>query len=232
MERDPAQAERFYGNRIVVGSGAWIPEGLWESVLWTGFLSRRRGRVCVSASTVRTCRTGRAFVVRPVTGFCSRRGSLAGRRCGTRPSTAAAIPRAEVDAAVDELFSRFEVRRFYCDPPGWRTEIEAWALRHGEERVVEWPTYRPLPMHAALERFLTDLSGLRVRHDGCPDTARHMANARVSARKDGRYMLTKPDRDRKIDAAVTSVLAHEAAADERAAGWPELTGPTYFRLPR
>jgi hypothetical protein len=30
MERDPAQAERFYGNRIVVGSGAWIPEGLWE----------------------------------------------------------------------------------------------------------------------------------------------------------------------------------------------------------
>ena len=142
------------------------------------------------------------------------------------------VPRAEVDAAVDELFDRFEVRRFYCDPPGWRSEIESWALRHGEERVVEWPTYRPLPMHAALERFLTDLTGPRVRHDGCPDTARHMANARVSARKDGRYMLTKPDRDRKIDAAVTSVLAHEAAADERAAGWPELTGPTYFRLPR
>lgn len=29
MERDPAQAERFYGNRIVVGSGSWLPEGLW-----------------------------------------------------------------------------------------------------------------------------------------------------------------------------------------------------------
>lgn len=29
LERDPAQAERFYGNRIVHGLGAWLPEGLW-----------------------------------------------------------------------------------------------------------------------------------------------------------------------------------------------------------
>ena len=26
---DPAQAERFFGNRIVAGGGAWLPEGLW-----------------------------------------------------------------------------------------------------------------------------------------------------------------------------------------------------------
>ena len=30
MERDPAQAERFFGNRIVAGAGAWLPTGLWE----------------------------------------------------------------------------------------------------------------------------------------------------------------------------------------------------------
>jgi hypothetical protein len=30
LERDPAQAERFFGNRIVHGLGAWLPEGLWE----------------------------------------------------------------------------------------------------------------------------------------------------------------------------------------------------------
>jgi len=46
-----------------------------------------------------------------------------------------------------------------------------------------------------------------------------MANARMSSRKDQRYMLEKPDAARKIDAAVTSVLVHEAAADARAAGW-------------
>jgi hypothetical protein len=27
---DPAQAERFFGNRIVAGGGAWLPDGVWE----------------------------------------------------------------------------------------------------------------------------------------------------------------------------------------------------------
>lgn len=31
LERDPAQAERFFGNRIVHGHGSWLPDGLWES---------------------------------------------------------------------------------------------------------------------------------------------------------------------------------------------------------
>jgi hypothetical protein len=30
-ERDPAQAERFFGNRVVSGTGAWLPDGLWAS---------------------------------------------------------------------------------------------------------------------------------------------------------------------------------------------------------
>lgn len=30
MEKDPAQAERFFGNRIVHGAGAWLPAGLWD----------------------------------------------------------------------------------------------------------------------------------------------------------------------------------------------------------
>lgn len=31
MKRDPAQAERFFGNRLVRGAGAWLPPGLWRS---------------------------------------------------------------------------------------------------------------------------------------------------------------------------------------------------------
>jgi hypothetical protein len=30
METDPEQAERFFGNRLVQGAGAWLPDGLWE----------------------------------------------------------------------------------------------------------------------------------------------------------------------------------------------------------
>ena len=31
MKRDPAQAERFFGNRLVQGMGSWLPDGLWAS---------------------------------------------------------------------------------------------------------------------------------------------------------------------------------------------------------
>lgn len=30
MERDPGQAERFFGNRVVQGDGAWLADGLWD----------------------------------------------------------------------------------------------------------------------------------------------------------------------------------------------------------
>lgn len=31
VETDPAQAERFFGNRIVAGGGSWLPDGIWET---------------------------------------------------------------------------------------------------------------------------------------------------------------------------------------------------------
>lgn len=129
------------------------------------------------------------------------------------------VPKAEVTEAVLDLFDRFRVGKMYCDPPLWETEIEEWDARIGDDKVIKWPTYRPIPMHSATERFLADLNSGRITHDGCPITALHMANARMAPRRDGRYMLAKPDAARKIDAAITTVLVHEAAADRRAAGW-------------
>lgn len=142
------------------------------------------------------------------------------------------IPRLEVSEAVDEIFGRYNVRRMYCDPPRWETDVETWALKHGDQVVAEWPTYRAVPMHAALERIVTDLRAGRATQDGCPLTASHIANARKIPKPGDRYILGKPNQAQKIDAAMATVLAHEAAADERAAGWLEMTGPSYFRLPR
>ena len=34
LETDPADAERFFGNRVVAGSDAWLPPGLWERALF------------------------------------------------------------------------------------------------------------------------------------------------------------------------------------------------------
>ena len=127
-------------------------------------------------------------------------------------------PRSEVADAVAECFDRYDVRRFYCDPPRFETDIDEWAVQFGEDRVVEWPTYRPKQMHEALERFVADLSEGRISHDGCPITASHMATARKLTRG-SRYVIGKPNDHQKIDATMATVLAHEAAADVRAAGW-------------
>jgi hypothetical protein len=133
------------------------------------------------------------------------------------------IPRGEVHTAVDHIFTTYRVKRFYCDPRDWQTEIEQWALDHGDEVVLPWDTGRGstriAAVHAALERFVTDLTTGALTHDDCPITAAHMANARKIGKPGDRYILGKPNDHQKIDAAMASVLAHEAAADARVAGW-------------
>ena len=131
------------------------------------------------------------------------------------------IPRSEVHAAVDELFTRFKVARFYADPEDWYSEIGDWALLHGEEHVFEWPTNRIKAMYAEIKRFEIDLSTKRITHDGCPITAIHMANARKAAKAAQQYVLIKPADHQKIDAVMARILAHTAAADAREAGWSD-----------
>jgi hypothetical protein len=133
------------------------------------------------------------------------------------------IPRGEVHAAVEQMFTKYRVERFYCDPRDWRTEQDEWALAYGSEHVTEWETgggsTRTRVVHAMLERFVTDLTEGSLTHDGDPVVAIHMANARKLARPGEKYILGKPTEDQKIDGAMASALAHEAACDARAAGW-------------
>lgn len=131
------------------------------------------------------------------------------------------IPRGEVRAAVDEIFSRWKVKRFYCDPQDWYSEIGDWALEHGEEHVFEWPTNKVDRMFHAIRRFEADLRSSRISQDGCPIAATHVANARKVAKPGQKYILGKPTDHQKIDVAMASILAHEAAADAREAGWED-----------
>lgn len=129
------------------------------------------------------------------------------------------IPRGEVNAAVDEVFERYVVRRMYGDPPDWRSELGDWALRYGDDHVFEWPTYRVKAMHEELERFHTDLRTGRITQDGCPIVTIQAANAVKVAKPGQHYVLGKPANHQKIDAVMARVLAHTAASDAREDGW-------------
>ena len=148
------------------------------------------------------------------------------------------IPRHEVNTAWEELSRRYALKRVYCDPGfrdemSWETEIETWATEYGTDVFVPWVmagSSRTRPVHAALRRFEADLANGLISHDGCPVTTTHMGNARKIAKPGDMYILGKPSQAEKIDAAVTSLLAHEAACDARATGWSATPTETAFNL--
>lgn len=134
------------------------------------------------------------------------------------------IPRLEVALALDEIMTTFDVERMYCDPFDWKTEIEGWSLKYGEQHVIQWDTgrgnTRVSAVFGALQRFLTDLDTGALTHDSCPVTAIHVANAMKVPKPGEKYTIGKPNNEaQKIDMAVVSVLCHEAACDARSAGW-------------
>ena len=139
-------------------------------------------------------------------------------------------PRSEVHAAWAELAKRFRLVRVYCDPgfrdeSAWATEIDGWDEKYGPKVFIPWRMdggSRVEAVYRMLRRFEADLAHGSITQDGCPITTTHMGHARKIAKSADRYGLGKPAQTSKIDAAVTTILAHEAACDARADGWPQI----------
>lgn len=224
LEKDPAQAERFYGNRIVAGSGTWLDGRKWHA--------RKKPRDVPKGTPVVLGLDGSDTddwtAIRAETAdgyqFTPTYGPDKLPTVWNPADHGGQVPRLEVAAAVAELMEFFRVVRFYFDPPDWKTEGDGWAAEYGEKRVVRWATYRVVQMHAAAERLLTDVvkKDATFTHDGCPFAQAQVENARKAARPNKRYVLTKADgKHQKIDVCVTSIITHEAAGDVTAAKlWP------------
>lgn len=226
-ERDPGQAERFYGNRIVAGMGSWMDGAKWDA--------RAEARPVPPGTQVVLGFDGSDVDDWTALRAETRDGYQFTPTVGGEPTiwnpaeVGGQVPRLEVHAALDEVFATYDVVRMYGDPPGWESEMDAWAERFGAKRVIRWETYRPVQMHAAAERLLTDVSKAESEfsHDGCPTTALHMRNARRAPRPNQRYVLAKASQGQKIDSAVASIITHEAAGDVTAAnGWGPQGGLT------
>jgi hypothetical protein len=144
------------------------------------------------------------------------------------------VPDAQVNAAVDGAFERFDVWRLYADPWKWRDELNAWAGRHGQQRIIDWPTNRPKPMAYAVRRYVRAVADGEQTHDGNRDFARHIANAHKRPvpglfDEDGRQMSVigkeRDDSPLLMDAAMAGCLSWEARGDAVAAGALKQPGP-------
>lgn len=192
----------------VKGSEAWLPFGAWDAC--TGDRDVERGAKVVlafdgSASGDSTALVGCTVGGTPhlwVEGLWENPNDPQWR-----------VPRGDVDAAVDLAFAKYQVVELAADPWGWRSELEAWAKRHGERRVIEWNTANGQRMAPATDRFYAAVVDQTLTHDKDPRLAAHLAHA-VARRTPAGDLIAKDKKNspRKIDAAVAAIVALDRAA--------------------
>jgi hypothetical protein len=219
-----ADRRRFFLNEIVVGQSAFIPPERWDMLgadhdpndvlqpkeeIALGFDGSKRRDATALIAERRSDR--RLFLI----------------RVWERPDDAGPdwkIPSAEVDQVVRETFAAYKVGAMFADPFRWQDYLDAWS---GEwpDRVLEFATNQEHRMDRAIERFTSAAADHQIRHDGDPTLSRHVRNCVLvkGARRKERpgeeggiathYMKMAKRGDKLwIDAAVASVLAHEAMA--------------------
>ena len=192
----------------VKAADAWLPFGAWDACKDTEGSVPARSRVVLafdgSASGDSTALVGCTVGPNPrlwVEGLWENPHDQQWR-----------VPRGDVARAIDVAFDRYDVVELAADPWGWRSELEGWAQRHGERRVIEWNTANAQRMAPATDRFYAAVVDQTVSHDGNPRLAAHLAHC-VAKRTPLGDLVSKDKRDspRKIDAAVAAIVALDRA---------------------
>lgn len=190
----------------VTGVASWLPWGAWSQCSTTRKISPNERVVFAfdgSASGDSTALVG-----------CTLDGHIWLEGLWENPGDPRwRVPRETVSAAVDLAFQRYNVAELACDPWGWRSEIEAWAARHGETKVLEWNTAAAQRMAPATDRLYQAVMTNAVTHDGNADLAAHIEHCVAKSTPMG-DLVSKDKRGspRKIDAAVAAIVAYDRAA--------------------
>lgn len=222
LPRDPAQAERFFGNRIVSGSDQAFDVDRWKALANPSKRIRRGEMIVIGVDGARYedalgvvathVRSGHQWVL----------------GVWERPEFAPEgyeHPFEDVDVVMVDAFERWEPWRVYIDPQRIELLVDRWKGRWGDQ-IIEWRTDRVRPIALALRAYRAAMQSGDFSHDGDEGFARHIGNARrrtVNVRDDeGRPLWSiekdRPGSPRKIDLAMAGCLSWEARGDAIAAG--------------
>jgi len=225
---DPATFARYYLNRITHAEHSWLDAAEFDQCITTreinttepivlafdGSIGRTTGKTADSTVLVGCTLTGGIHLF-PIA-------------CWSQPpgSKEWTVPVDAVLETVRAWMSTYNVIGFAADPAHWEGIVAGWEAEYGDQLQVKAGAtpiaYRmnrtgivardTLALHSALHDGA-------VTVDGTPLFRSHFLNARrregttgVSLRKE------HPSSDRKIDFAVTSVLAYAVALEARRAG--------------
>lgn len=232
LDRDPAQAERFFLNRKIASEDAVIDMVRWEALAAPNHVVPDRALIVIGVDGARFADALAIIATEVETGFQWPLGIW------ERPESAGENyehPRDEVDGAMADAQERFSVWRTYVDPQYIEALLEKWQGRYGERKVMQWLTNRPKQMAWSVRGYLEGISSGEVTHSGDELFAKHMRQARRQKLNifddQHRQMFTmskdRPDSPRKMDAAMAGCLSWEARGDAIAAG-AKPDGPSEF----
>ena len=119
------------------------------------------------------------------------------------------VPVEEVEMRMEELCKTYAVKEINCDPFRWQATMEKWQA--AGLPVVEHPQ-SPARMTPATASFYDAVVNHRLRHDGDPRLARHVANATPYTTRYGVQVRKGKDAGKKIDLCVAAIMAWGRAA--------------------
>jgi hypothetical protein len=233
LNRDAAQAERFFLNRKEAAEAKAFNGASWDAMAEPRELD-------LGALVVIGCDGARFSDALAIVGTEVVTGYQWTIGIWERPENAPddyEHPKDEVDGALSEVFERFSVWRMYVDRQWIEDWVDGWQGKWGEKRVVAWLTNRPRQMAHAVRNYVDAVAADDFKHDGHAAFSRHIKNAvkRLVNIFDDKhrqmYVLSKDraDSPRKMDGAVAGVLSWEARGDAIAAGAkPKSRRPVVF----
>lgn len=231
LELDPAQAERFFGNRSRAGADNAFDMEVWgrresdllvpsDSLVVAGIDGARSGDALAAIAT--DVDTGHQWPI-----------GIWERPAGAPDDYEHDVE--AVDGAMLDFFEEHDVWRIYIDPQYIEHLVQRWQGRWGERRAISWFTNRPRPMGWSVRNYKTAVGSIDrgdMTHNGDPLFTKHIRQAKkqkVNVFDDKRrqlYVLAKdrPDSPRKMDAAAAATISWEARGDCIAAGSPRRRG--------
>lgn len=228
----PSRSRRFWYNQIVAAEDAWLtPQDVDATVVTEPVVVGPEEEIVAffdgsksdDATALVGCRVSDGFVF--TLGVWQ-------RPHGER-AKGWLVPRAEVNAAVDDMFASHQVVAFFGDPSHVKDDeddtrywdglldewhqrysgrLRLWSVQSGHSRhAVMWDMASPERVRLfteAAQRFVTEIEQREFTHDGHPALVQHLKNARRYPNRFG-VSLWKGHREspRKVDLAVCAVGA-------------------------
>lgn len=229
IEVDPAQAERFFGNRVRSAEGAAFNAERWRRPQSEGGLFRPdyipepRSMITVGVDGARYEDAVGLVATEIATGFQWPLGIW------ERPADADddyEHPMDEIDAAMVQAFEDYRVRLVYIDPQYIDYLVDLWVGRWGTKKIKAWLTNRNRAMAWSIRSYTQAQALGEVSHNGDELLAQHIGNARkrrVNVYDDDLRPMHVIGKERagsklKIDGAMSACLSYEARGDAIAAG--------------